>query len=197
MLRSSKLLLAACAAAALAACTDPSKIPAEAALKAADTAFETVKAEAQKFVPAETDALARQIADAKAQYAAQKYKEALAAAGAAAEKAKALGAAAAAKKDELTRSFEGATAELTATLDAVKARLEELKKTKKLPKGLDKAAVEKAETKLSELAADAQAAAAQYKAGALQDAAAAAKALPAKAQELLGSIAGTEKVATK
>src|SRR5512133_3110297 len=99
MRRPSKLLLAACAAAALAACTDPSKIPAEAALKAADAAFEAVKADARKLVPAETEALAKQIADAKAQYAAQKYQEARA-------------AAAAAKKDELPKVFEGATAEL-------------------------------------------------------------------------------------
>ncbi len=197
MFRPSKLLLAAVAAAALAACTDPAKLPAEGALKAADAAFETVKVEAQKFVPAETDALAKQIAEAKAQYAAQKYKEALAAAGAAAEKAKALGAAAAAKKDELTKAFEAATAELTPTLDAAKAKLEELKKAKKLPKGLDKAAVEKAGTTLSEITADAESAAAQFKAGALQEAAAAAKALPAKAQELLASIGGGEKVATK
>ncbi len=194
---SKKLLLAACAAAALAACTDPSKIPAEAALKAADTAFESVKAEAQKLVPAETEALAKQIADAKAQYAAQKYKEALAAAGIAAEKAKALAAAAAAKKDELTKAFEGATAELTPLLDSAKARVEELKKTKKLPKGLDKTAVEKAETTLAEIGAGAEAAAAKFKAGALQEASAAAKALPAKARELLASIGGGEKVAGK
>src|SRR5512133_145579 len=195
MRRPSKLLLAACAAAALAACTDPSKIPAEAALKAADAAFESVKADARKLVPAETEALAKQIADAKAQYAAQKYKEALAAAAGAAGKAKALAAAAAAKKEELTKAFDGASTELAATLDGVRARLAELKKAKKLPKGLDKAAVDKAETTLSQISADAQAAAAQFKAGALHEAATAAKALPARARELLASIAGTEKVA--
>jgi hypothetical protein len=197
MLRASKLLAVACAAVALAACTDPSKIPAEAALKAADTAFEAVKTEAQKFVPAESEALAKQIAEAKAQYAAQKYKEALAAAGQAAEKAKALGAAVAAKKDELTKAFQTATAEVAPLLDTATAKLEELKKAKKLPKGLDKETLAKAETTLGEISADAKAAAAQFQAGALQEAAAAAKALPAKAQELLASIGGGEKVATK
>src|SRR5512140_501133 len=197
MFRTSKLLLVACAAAALAACTDPSKLPAEGALKAADAAFDAVKTEAQKFVPAETEALAKQIAEAKAQYAAQKDKEALAAAGAAAEKAKAVGAAAAAKKNELTAAFQAATAELTPLLDAAKARVEELKKAKKLPKGVDKAALEQASTRIGELTADAEAAAAQFKAGALQEAAAAAKALPAKAQELIASIGGGEKVVAK
>src|SRR5512133_3110167 len=99
MRRPSKLLLAACAAAALAACTDPSKIPAEAALKAADAAFEAVKADARRLVPAQTEALSTHTADAPAPSAGQTDKAAVA-------------AAAAAKKDELTKVFEGATAEL-------------------------------------------------------------------------------------
>ncbi|HEX9049667.1 MAG TPA: hypothetical protein VF841_03960 [Anaeromyxobacter sp.] len=197
MSRPSKLVLAACAAVVLAACTDPSKLPAEAALKAADSAFDAVKTQAQKLVPTQTEALARQIAEAKGLYAAQKYKEALASAGAAADKAKALGAAAAAKRDELTNAFRSATAELPPLLDSVKARIAELKKTRKLPKGLDKAAVERAEASLSEIAASSETAAAKFKDGALQEAAAAARALPAKAQELLASIGGGEKVATK
>ncbi len=196
MFRTSKLLLAACAAAALAACTDPSKLPAEGALKAADAAFEAVKAEAQQLVPAETEAVAKQIAEAKAQYAAQKYKEALAAAGAAAEKAKALGAAAAAKKVELNKAFEGAVAELTPLLDSAKARLEELKTAKKLPTGLDKAAVEKAQATLAELDKAVEDAVAKLHGGALQEAAAAAKALPARAKDLLASLGG-ERVAAK
>jgi hypothetical protein len=188
MFRGSKVLLAACAAVVVAGCTDPAKVPAEAALKAADAAFAQVKEEARKLVPAETEALAKAIADAKAQYAAEKYKEALAAAGAATEKAKALGAADAARKAELTKAFDDAMAELAPLLQSTKARLDELKKAKKLPKGLDKAAIEKADATLAEIFASLQAAGAQLKAGALQEASAAAKALPAKARELLASL---------
>jgi hypothetical protein len=188
MNRISKILLAACAAVAVAGCTDPAKVPSEAAIKAAETAFDGVKAEAGKLVPAETKALADAIADAKTKYGAQKYKEALAAATSAGEQAKALGAAAAAKKEELTKAYQEAASQLPPLLDSAKAKLEELKKAKKLPKGLDKAAVEKANAAFAELAAGFDAATASFKSGALQEAATAARALPAKAQELLASI---------
>ncbi|HET8540047.1 MAG TPA: hypothetical protein VFL83_09275 [Anaeromyxobacter sp.] len=197
MLRGSRLLLLAACASLAFGCTDPAKVPSEAALAAADAAFAQVKDETQKLLPAETEALAKEIAEAKAQYAAQKYKEALAAAGAAGERAKALGAAALAKKEELEKAFYDAVGELAPMLGDAKARIEELKKAKKLPKGIDKAAVEKADAALAELSAGLDAAHAKLKAGALQDAAAAAKALPAKAQELIASLGGGETVAAK
>ncbi len=188
MNRISKILLAACVAAAVAGCTDPAKIPSEAAIKGADAAFQAVKAEAEKYVPAETKALGDTLADAKAKYAAQKYKEALAAAGTAAQEAKALAAAAAAKKEQLTKAFNDVASQLPPLMETAKAKLEELKKAKKLPKGLDKAALEKANATFAELASGLDAATASFKSGALQDAATAANALPPKAQELLASL---------
>ncbi len=155
------LALAALAAAlALSACTDANKAPAEAALKAAETAVATVGDEVEKLAPDQVAAARQALASAKAMAEGKDFKGALAAAGEVPAKVKAAVEAAQAKKDELAReaarvaaearkAYDDAVAGLPQKIDALKARL--AAKGKKLPKGLTKAQAKKARAALQDL----------------------------------------------
>ena len=95
-----KTTLAAASCALLIAC-NTDKVPADAAIKAAETSVAAVKVEAQKFAPEQLKAVETALAAAKDQFAKGEYKAALTAATELAGKVKDLGTAAAAKKDEL------------------------------------------------------------------------------------------------
>ncbi|MCM2257003.1 MAG: hypothetical protein NDJ94_15230 [Vicinamibacteria bacterium] len=135
------LLLAAFAAAC-------GKAPAEAALKASDTALEAARPQVEKFVPAEWKSLSDESAAARAEFEKGNYKEALTAAQGLLPKIQAAVTAAGARKQELTASFEGMKASLPATLDALGKQLEAYAAMKKLPAGLDKATVTAAQADL-------------------------------------------------
>ncbi len=69
-------------------------------------------------------------------------------------------------------------------MQAINARLAELAKAKKLPKGLDKEAVQKAKDDMAALGKDWTDAASRFGTGQLQEAVAAAKGLLPRAQEI-------------
>jgi hypothetical protein len=179
---------AAAAALLFVACESPDKAPADAAIKAAEAAAESAKAEAQKFVPDQLKAAQDAIAAAKARFAAAEFPAALAAANEAGNKAKGLAAAAKAKKDELAAAWMTAATQWHTQVKAVEAKLAELAKAKKLPKGLDKTAVQQANDDLAALTRDWSDAAAKFAGGQLQEAVAAAKGLLPKAEELAGKL---------
>ena len=184
------LSVTAAAAAALlfVACESPAKAPADAAIKAAEAAVEAVKAEAQKLVPDQLKAAQDAIAAAKARFTAGEFPAALTAAQDAGKKAAALGAAVKAKKDELTAAWKTAAAQMGTEVQAINAKLAELAKAKKLPKGLDKDAVQKAKDGLAALTKDWSDAAARFGSGQLQEGVAAAKGLLPRAQEIAGKL---------
>ena len=120
--------------------------------------------------------------------AKEDYKGALAAAGEIPAKVKAALAAAAARSQALAKAFDEAAGGLPKMAADIKAKVEELAKAKKLPKGIDKAAVEKAREGLAALEAGIAKVKEQWKGGALEESIAKAKELKAKGAELMKSI---------
>src|SRR5512133_2463197 len=169
------------------ACTDPNKLPAETALKAAETAAATLTTDVARFVPEQVKAFQDELALAKAAVAKQDWKSARATAEGLPAKAAQVVAAAAAKKEELQKAVEAGIAQVGQTLTAVQARVEELSKAKKLPADVTKDTLAKAKEGVAEL----EAATAKVKEQAATDAAAAATAakdLAAKATELANMV---------
>ena len=106
--------------------------------------------EAEKYVPGAAQGAAKDaLAAAKDKFAKGEYKEALAAATELGNKAKELAAATAAKKDELTKAWNDLAASLPQTVASIQAKIEELGKAKKLPKGMDKAKLAQAQEGLA------------------------------------------------
>lgn len=170
------------------ACTDAAKAPAEAAMAAAGSAVEQLKGDAARYAPDAVKAVEASYASAKDLVSKQDYKGALALASEIPAKVKAALAAAAAKKDELVKAVNDAAAELPKMIADLKEKVAALAKSKKLPKGMDKAAVEKAEQGVAALDAGWKKLSAQVKEGAYEAAIESSKALKAQAQEIARSI---------
>jgi hypothetical protein len=182
-------LLAALAFVSLSvACTDAAKAPAEAAMKAAETAVSGLGADVAKYAPAQVKAAQDAFAAAKEKIAKEDYKGALAMATEIPAQAKAALAAAAAKKDELVKAFTEASSSLPAMITAIKGRLDILAQAKKLPAGIDKAGLEKAKEGLAAVEKAAGSLGDQVKSGAIAEATAQAGVLKAKGQELMKAI---------
>ncbi len=126
-------------AAALTAACSSQKVPAEAAVNAADQAFTAVKAEAAKYLPDEAKDIQGSIDTAKAALAKGDYQAALTEAQALPAKITALSSAIAAKKAELTQSWAALSAGMPQVIEAIKSRVDILAKAKKLPAGMDAA----------------------------------------------------------
>ena len=170
------------------ACIDSNKAPAEAALKAADDALAAVGSDASTYAPEAVAAVKKSYVTAKELLGTKEYEGALKAASGIPAKVKELNAAAAAKKAEIGKAWTDVSANVTASVSAIKGRLATLAKAKRLPAGVDKAAIAKAteevanvETGLAKLAEDA-------KGAKVAEAVAGAKVLQAKGEEILKSL---------
>jgi hypothetical protein len=188
MTKTWRILAAVIPFALLAACTDAAKVPAEAAMAAASTAVESLKGDAAKFAPEAVKAVEASYATAKDLIAKQDYKGALAAAQDIPTKAKEAIAKATATKDTLVKAWNEAGGSLTKMMEAAKSRLDILAQSKKLPAGMDKAALAKAQTDFASLQGGLAAAKEQYKAGDWSGAIAKAKDLNAQGMDLLKAI---------
>jgi len=171
---------------ALVACSQ--KGPAEAALTAATTAVDGVKAEAAKYVPDQAKSLMASLTSAREAFDKGDYKAALEAATAIPAKAKEAAAAVAAKKDELTKSFTALTGSLPATVEQIKAKVGELAAMKKLPKDMDKAKVDAAKSGLEAAQKTWAEANEAFKAGNLMDAVAKGNDVKGQADQLLAAL---------
>lgn len=129
------------------------KAPAEQALKAADAAIAAAQPEVEKFAPAEWSALTADAAAARAQFDKGEYKEALAGAQALLPKVQAAVAAASAKKTELIATFTALKTSLPGVVDALTKQLAAYAAMRKLPAGIDKAAVAAAQAELPNVTA--------------------------------------------
>ena len=125
------------------------KIPAETALKAAETAWAAVSADAMKYMAAEAKPIDETIAKAKAALANAKYEDVIKEATPLPAKIAELSKAVAQKKDEWTAAWKTMDSTLGGALVAVQAKVGELAAAKKLPAGIDKTAVEGAKTALA------------------------------------------------
>ena len=178
--------LIACAllVAGLAAC-NTDKGPADLAIKADEAAIQAVADEAGKYAPAQLKEAQDALAAAKDKFAKGEYKEALAAGTELATKAKDLVAATAAKKDELTKAWNDLAASLPQTVASIQAKVEELGKAKKLPKGMDKAKLTQAKESLAGMTKTWDEASAAFTAGNLGEALAKASPLKDKGAEVM------------
>jgi hypothetical protein len=157
-------------------------------MTAAGAAVDSLKGEAAKFAPDAVKAVEASYASAKDLIAKQDYKGALAAAQGIPAQAKDALAKAVANKDALVKAWNDAGGSVTKMMEAAKSRLDILAQSKKLPQGMDKAALAKAQTAYASLQSGWAAATEQYKAGDWSGAIAKAKDLKAQGMELLKSL---------
>lgn len=163
------------------ACTNPDKLPAEAAIKAAEAAAATLGAEVAKYAPEQVKAFQDGLAAAKDAAAKQDWKTARAAAEGLAAKAAEAVAAAKAKLEATQKELEAVTAQVGEQVAGLKAKVAELSRAKKLPAGITKDVLAKATAGIAEI----EAAAEKIKAGAAEDAAGAQVSMT----ELFGKVA--------
>ena len=164
------------------------KEPAEAAIKAAEEAVGAAKAEATKYVPDQVKGVEDALKAAKDAFEKKEYTQALNGAKDIPGKAKDLSTAAAAKKAELTKAWEEMAAGLPKMVEAIKSRVDMLSKSKKLPKGMDKAKLDSVKAGSDEVTkawGDAENA---FKGGNIADAVAKANAVKAKATEIMATL---------
>ena len=190
MKRSIRIALAVVPFALVVACTDAAKAPAEAAIAAAGSAVESLQGEAAKYAPDAVKAVQASYASAKDLVAKQDYKGALAAASEIPAKAKAALAAAKAKKDEIIQAASDLATSVQKSITDLKERVAALTGAKKLPAGIDKAAVAKANEGVAAVEAGWQKLTEQVKSGDYAAAMAKGKELKAQADDLLKSISG-------
>lgn len=180
------LALLACvlSAAGLAAC-NTDKAPADAAIRAGEQAIQAAADEAGRYVPGKLQEAQASLAAAKEKFVQGRYEEALAAGTALAGQAKDLADAAAAKKDELTKAWSDLSSSLPRTVASLTAKIEELGKARRLPKGLDAARLTEAKEGLAGIALAWEEASAAFAAGNLAEAVGRASGLPQKGNDVM------------
>ena len=194
MTKTLKLSLAALPLALALACTDANKAPAEAAMKAAETAVAALNDDVTRLAPEQAKAARDDLANAKVAIAKSDFKAARplaegvkakvdAAVAAAAAKKEALAKEAAAKAAEAKKAYDAAAPAITKKVDSLKKYVAGLLKTKKFPKGVTKADAAKAKETVAGFEASLAAAKAQSSTDAAA-ALAAAKEVEAKAADL-------------
>lgn len=178
----------------LAACASD-KEPAEKALRAAEDAVNAALPEATKYVPDQAKAVQDSLRSLKDSMAKGDYKAVLAGAGDLSAKATALSTAAAAKKAELdkmtaelTKSWEDMSGGLPKVVEAIKSRVDILSQAKKLPAGIDKAAVESSKSDLATIDKTWSEAQDAFKSGNVADAVAKAKTVKTMAAEIMAKL---------
>lgn len=187
MRKTFSIIVAALMVFSLAACSG-GKAPAEQAIKAAEDALSSVKAEAVKYVPDQVKSVEDALNAAKDSMAKKDYAAATAAATSVAAKAKELVSAAAAKKTEMTKSWEDLSGGLPKMLDAIKSRVDILSKSKKLPANIDKDKFAGARSELAEISKVWDESNNAFKEGKLADAIAKANSVKAKAAEIMSTL---------
>jgi len=132
----------------LTACASD-KGPAEQAVKAAEEAINSVKAEAVKYVPDQVNSLESTLSALKDKLAKGEYKAVITEAKALGDKAKEVAAAAKAKKDELTKTWTELSQGLPKMVEAIQSRVDILSQSKKLPANLTAEKFEQAKSGLA------------------------------------------------
>jgi hypothetical protein len=176
------------AAAFLGSCGSADKGPAETALKAAEAAVNTAKAEVSKYLPNQVSALDAGLAAAREKFNKGDFKAALSDAQAVTAKANELASAAAAKKTELSKAWQDMSAGMPKVVEAIKSRVDILSQSKKLPAGMTAEKLAEAKTGLAEITKQWTEATAASTGGNLTDAIAKATVAKKKAAEVLTAL---------
>jgi len=170
----------------LAACGDGGKGPAEEAIKAAEAAVATAKADAGKFLPDDLKSLEGALAAVKDKFAKGDYKAVVAEAPGLVAKANDLVASAKTKKEELTKSWTTLSEGLPKMVGAIQSRVDILSKAKKLPANLTAEKFAEVKSGLEAATADWAKAQESFKSGNLGDAIALANTVKGKAVQAMG-----------
>jgi hypothetical protein len=166
-------------------CGSGDKGPAETALKAAEEAINSAKAEVSKYMPDQASSLDSALAATREKFNKGDYKAVLSDAPALTSKAQELASAAAKKKAELTKSWEELSSGMPKVVEAIKSRVDILSQSKKLPAGMSAETLAQAKAGLSEINQQWTAATEASKGGNLMDAVAKASSVKVKAAEVL------------
>ena len=162
------------------------KGPAEQAIKAAEEAINSTKAEAAKYVPEEVKSLESALAAVKDKFAKGDYKAALSEAQPLVGKAKGLADAAKAKKEELTKNWTGLNQGLPSMIGAIQSRVDLLSKSKKLPANLTAEKFGEVQSGLTAAKDEWGKALEAFKSGNLGDAVSMANSVKGKAAQAMG-----------
>ena len=164
------------------------KGPAEQAIKAAEEAFNSAKAEAAKYVPDQVKSVESAIASVKDKLGKGDYKAVLTEAGTIPGKVKELTAAANAKKGEFTKAWGSMSEGLPKVVEAIQSRVDILSKAKKLPANITAEKFEQAKSGLAAMKQQWGQAQEAFKGANLMDAVAKAGGVKAKAKEVLEAL---------
>ena len=182
------LTLAASLALAAAACGDGGKAAAEAGIGTAQNALDTVKDEAARYVPDEVKSIENSLSGARDTFEKGNYLQALAEAQRLPPQVAALAASMAAKKAEFSKEWSAMEAALPEAIDGIQRRIGALTKSKRLPAGVTKEGFAAAQSG-AELVAKTWAEATEaLKTGNVADAVEKARAVKAKAVEVMTAL---------
>jgi len=160
------------------------KAPAEKSVAAAEQALSEIDEQAKQYVPARYAAAKAELDEARKALRDGKYEQAIKVAGTLPAKAKALGDEASAARQEMEAKikaqWEPLSAALPGRIEALDARVAELDKARRLPKGVDREAVDAAKAQLPVVQKAWKSAQDAYASGDLKDAL-----IRAKGSELL------------
>jgi hypothetical protein len=185
------LLFLAVVALAASACTNY-KEPAQQAIAQAETALDAISVDAQKFLPDKYKEVQDAIDAAKATFAKNDYKNALAQAKDLPAKVAALATDVSAAKQAAiatwTDEWNSLSADLPNMVNAIQSRVDTLSKSKKLPKNIDQATFEAAKTGLDDMKSTWNAASQSFNSGNVEDAVAKAKQVQEKGTEIMSQL---------
>jgi hypothetical protein len=176
-----KLLPVLCCAALLFAGCSLSKTPAQAAIKAADQALNTVRAEAQQFVPEQLAMLENALANARNSFDKGDYNAAIAAAKDIPMAIKNLATAIETKKAELPKVWDALTKDMPKLIADTKTAVAKAK-------GVDKAVLDEAKAGVDAMPATWTKAQEAFKAGNLAEAVGRATEIKDQAAKILADI---------
>jgi hypothetical protein len=167
------------------------KRAARSAIQAADKAVASVGDDVAKYAPDQWKGITDSVATAKDSFEKKDYKAAIASLSDIGPRVQAAQAFATQKKTELGNAWTEMSAGLPKMVDAIKGRVDELSSMKKLPKGIDAAALDGAKQGLAAATQAWSEAQDAFKAGNLTDAVAKANTVKQKATEAMQALGMT------
>lgn len=173
------------------ACGDGGKAAADAAMAALQSSYDAVKADAATYFPDQTRRLEEAFASARDTLAKGEYGKTIDEVRGLAGMVGDLRVAVAARRAELVKAWDELTARVPAAVESLQKQADALARTKKLPDGVTKDAVDAARAAVPALAASWAEAVAAFKSANLTDATAKAQALKGKSAEIMASLGMT------
>src|SRR3954468_4117953 len=187
-------IVALAAAAMLAACTSQ-KEPAEQAVAKIEASLNEVRADAEKYAADQLKSTDASVARLKENLAKQDWSGVVVGAPSVSSEVEALKTTVAAAKSDAESTLAAAQSEwsdlstsIPPMVEKLQARVDQLAKSKKFPKGMDKAGFETAKTNFESLKTEWTEAASEFASGQAANAVRKARSAKAKAEELVNQL---------